>query len=224
VIYPFSSRSRPSFGPSFQRSLPVAVVLICGSLLWQRVTLMDIGTAMTQVTACGDLAFAGALAAHVIARGVGLISNTSGGCGGDAGPAHGHRRTGDMGGHLWLIGSLPLVCTTLGPVPRLAMGPVRSAYFASIPCCAAKFPHFTTVIGAWPNRRVRLTGTSNAPLWIARDHAAPTRGGFWSSGLVIAVAIHRPITNAPCTLAQMLKTFGRKPAKKRFAIEVNGQT
>ena len=59
------------------------------------------------------------------------------------------------------------------------------------------------------------------PEWQPRYHAAPTRAGFWFSGLVISIAIHRPLANLPFKLRKLAENIR---SGDRFAIEVTPET
>ena len=59
------------------------------------------------------------------------------------------------------------------------------------------------------------------PEWQPRYHAAPTRAGFWFTGLVIGIAIHRPLANLPFKLRKLAENIR---TRDRFAIEVTPET
>ena len=59
------------------------------------------------------------------------------------------------------------------------------------------------------------------PQWQPRYHAAPTRAGFWFTGLVIGIAIHRPLANLPFKLRRLAENIR---AGDRFTIEVAPET
>lgn len=71
-------------------------------------------------------------------------------------------------------------------------------------------PRYTPAI--WSNRRAGLIQFKRAfqPIWVPRYHAAPTQAGFWFTGAMIGLAIHRPVNNAPWKLARALKIIMQK--------------
>ncbi len=64
----------------------------------------------------------------------------------------------------------------------------------------------------WANSRAGLAQfkRSFGPVWVPRYHAAPNRCVFWLGGLIIGVAIYRPVANLPWKLAAKLKFFLQK--------------
>lgn len=78
----------------------------------------------------------------------------------------------------------------------------------------------------WSARRAGLTQfkRSFVPIWVPRYHAAPNRAAFWFSGFVIAIAIHRPLSNLCWKLRRVAHNLTNFARKRRFAIEVSRQT
>ncbi len=78
----------------------------------------------------------------------------------------------------------------------------------------------------WANTRAGLIQfkRSFAPIWVPRYHATPNKAAFWITGIIIGLAIHRPLPNLPYKVAQWSNRVAQLRLKQRFWFAVRGQT
>ncbi|PRY78720.1 phosphatidylglycerol lysyltransferase [Yoonia maritima] len=99
---------------------------------------------------------------------------------------------------------------------RLPDGAMHAAIVAAIDAAAAEnvtlvslatVPDPRHTPSYWSERKRGLIQfkRSFSPVWLPRYHAAPNKLMFWISGLVIAVAIHRPLQNLPWKALRLIK-------------------
>ncbi|WP_341365988.1 phosphatidylglycerol lysyltransferase domain-containing protein [Yoonia sp. BS5-3] len=101
-----------------------------------------------------------------------------------------------------------------------AIGSAKAAGVTHLSLACAPDPRYTPAF--WSKRRAGLIQfkRSFGPIWVPRYHAAPNRATFWLSGMIIGIAIYRPLANMPFRLGRMLRKMRNSAVRGRFPIEL----
>lgn len=105
-----------------------------------------------------------------------------------------------------------------------AIAQAKSEGITRLSLASVPDPRFTPEI--WHRRKAGLIQFKRnfGPVWVPRYHATPTRAGFWISGVVIAIAVFRPLANMPYQLRKFMQKALNTAQNSRFAIAVKGQS
>ncbi|MFQ1701268.1 phosphatidylglycerol lysyltransferase domain-containing protein [Loktanella agnita] len=86
-----------------------------------------------------------------------------------------------------------------------AISQARAEGVARLSLAAVPDPRHTPAF--WAEKRAGLIQfkRSFCPIWVGRYHAAPNKLTFWFTGVVIGIAVHRPLANLSWKLAARVK-------------------
>ncbi len=105
-----------------------------------------------------------------------------------------------------------------------AIDAAKSEEITHLSLSCAPDPRFTPAF--WASRRAGLIQfkRSFGPIWVPRYHAAPNQAAFWFTGLIIGIAIHRPLPNLVWKWQRIRRDLNISVLQGRFAIELNRKT